>query len=134
VKWSLPIITIKGTVVRLHVTFLLFLFWLAGSSYAHGGMVAGIGALLIFVLLFVCVTLHEFGHILIARRFGVRTPDVTLLPIGGVARIERMPEKPRQEIAIALAGPAVNFVIAGLLIVALGQFPFAEVLPTKVGP
>lgn len=133
-KWSLPIITIKGTVVRLHVTFLLFLFWLAGSSYAHGGMVAGIGALLIFVLLFVCVTLHEFGHILIARRFGVRTPDVTLLPIGGVARIERMPEKPRQEIAIALAGPAVNFVIAGLLIVALGQFPFAEVLPTKVGP
>lgn len=133
-RWSLPIVTIKGTVVRLHVTFLLFLLWLAGAAYTHGGIAEGSSALLFFVLLFVCVTLHEFGHILTARRFGVRTPDVTLLPIGGVARIERIPEKPAQEIAIALAGPAVNLVIAGLLIGALGQPPAAEVLPTKVGP
>jgi len=133
-RWSLPIITIKGTAVRLHISFLLFLMWLAGSAYGQAGLIAGLSALIFFVLLFLCVTLHEFGHILTARHFGVKTPDVTLLPIGGVARIERIPEKPAQETAIALAGPAVNFVIAGLLIALLGQIPATEVLPTDVGP
>lgn len=132
-KWSLPVVTIKGTVVRLHLTFLLFLIWLAGSAYAHSGLAAGVSAIVFFVLLFLCITLHEFGHILTARYFGIKTRDVTLWPIGGVARIERIPEQPLQEIAIALAGPAVNLVIAGLLIIALGQLPAAEILPTDVG-
>ena len=68
-RWSLPIITIKGTAVRLHISFLLFLLWLAGSAYGQAGLTAGLSAFIFFVLLFFCVTLHEFGHILTARNF-----------------------------------------------------------------
>ena len=121
--WSVPIGSVKGTVIRLHFTFLLFFGWILIAAYATAGPGAALGALVFFTLLFASVVLHEFGHILTARRFGVRTPDVTLLPIGGVARLERIPEQPRQELLIALAGPAVNFVIAGLLLLILGGFP-----------
>jgi Zn-dependent protease/predicted transcriptional regulator len=75
---------------------------------------------LFIVLIFACVVLHEFGHILMARRFGIETPDVILLPIGGVARMPRMPEKPTQELAVAVAGPMVNVIIAFLLFLILG--------------
>jgi Zn-dependent protease len=82
--------------------------------------------LLFIVLFFLCVLLHEFGHIFTARAFGVRTPDVILLPIGGVARLERIPERPSQEFLIAIAGPAVNIVIALILILLDSAHPSAD--------
>ncbi|MBX6746795.1 MAG: site-2 protease family protein [Acetobacteraceae bacterium] len=124
--WSIPIGRIKGTEIRLHLTFLLFLLWIGAAYYAQGGREAAIQGVAFMVLLFLCVVLHEFGHVLMARRYGVQTPDITLLPIGGVARLERIPEKPAQELAVALAGPAVNVVIAGLIALALGGVPSPE--------
>ena len=120
-SWSFPIGTVRGTAIRIHLTFLLFLAWIATVHYGRGGAPAAAEGVLFIVLLFPCVLLHEFGHILAARRYGVQTPDVTLLPIGGVARLERIPEEPGQELVIALAGPAVNFVIAGLLYLLVGD-------------
>ena len=114
--WSLKIGSVAGTAVRIHVTFLLFLAWIFGVSYVNGGPQQAWSGLLFLVLLFLCVLLHEFGHIFTARAFGISTPDVILLPIGGVARLERIPEQPSQEFLIAIAGPAVNVVIAGLLV------------------
>jgi Zn-dependent protease len=115
-SWSLNIGKVAGTVVRLHITFVLFLAWIFVSNYASSGATIAWNSLLFVVLLFLCVLLHEFGHIFTARAFGVPTPYVTLLPIGGVAQLECIPEEPWEEFLIAIAGPAVNVVIAGALI------------------
>jgi Zn-dependent protease/CBS domain-containing protein len=116
-SWSLPILRVGGTQLRIHVTFLLLIGWLGFGYYTAGGSAEAASRVLFILLLFLCVVLHEFGHALAAKSFGINTPDITLLPIGGVARLERMPEEPKQELIIALAGPAVNVVIAlGLLI------------------
>jgi stage IV sporulation protein FB len=118
--WSLNIGSVAGTAVRIHLTFLLFLGWIFGAAYASGGSDAAWTSVIFIVLVFLCVLLHEFGHIFTARAFGVQTPDVVLLPIGGVARLERIPEKPREEFLIAIAGPLVNVVIAGVLLLFAG--------------
>lgn len=118
--WSFPVARILGSEVRIHVTFFLLLAWIGFARYAQGGTPAAIEGIVLIVLVFACVLAHEFGHALAARRYGIRTPDITLLPIGGVARLERMPEKPSQEIVVALAGPAVNVVIALVLVLILG--------------
>ena len=125
---SIKLFNVAGTDVRLHPTFLLLLVWIGVVYGMNGGAQAAVYGVVFISLLFVCVVLHEFGHIFAARRFGIRTPDVTLLPIGGVASLERMPEKPSQEIVVALAGPAVNVVIAIVLAVVLG----ARVDPTRI--
>jgi stage IV sporulation protein FB len=109
---------VAGTVVRIHLTFLLFLAWIFAANYAAGGLTTAWNSLAFMLLLFACVLLHEFGHIFTARAFGVTTPYVTLLPIGGVAQLERIPEESGQEFLIAIAGPLVNVAIAGLLILA----------------
>lgn len=133
-SWSFPIGIVKGTVIRIHITFLLFLLWIGAAHYSQGGWPAATEGVVFMALLFLCVVLHEFGHVFAARRYGVRTPDITLLPIGGVARLERIPEKPAQEIVVALAGPAVNIVIAGLLYLVLGGFvPAGSVEPQNAG-
>ena len=111
-QWSFRIGRIAGTDIKIHVTFLALVAWWAYSAYTDGGSGAAVQAVVFLLALFTCVLLHEFGHILMARRYGVRTPDVILLPIGGLARLERMPEEPRQELLIAAAGPAVTLAIA----------------------
>ena len=121
-KWSFQLARIAGIDVRVHVTFFLLLAWFAWAYYIEGGWGAMVVGLSFIILLFVCVVLHEFGHALAARAYGIRTPDITLLPIGGVARLERMPEKPWQEFVVAIAGPAVNVVIALGLYLVLGRF------------
>ena len=115
-KWSWRVGSISGIALYLHATFLLLLAWVAVGEYQRSGSVSSAAAGVAFVVaVFFTVVLHELGHALAARRYGIRTRDLTLLPIGGVARLERMPREPRQEMIVALAGPAVNVVIAILL-------------------
>jgi Zn-dependent protease len=118
--WSFPIARLFGSELRVHVTFFLILIWIGTIGYGQGGMPAAIQNVIFILALFACVVAHEYGHALMARRYGIRTPDITLLPIGGMARLERMPEKPQQEIAVALAGPAVNVLIWAVLMLFLG--------------
>jgi Zn-dependent protease len=125
--WSTRIGTFAGIGVYVHTTFFILLAWVAFAHWQTGHSAGAVLAGVAFILaLFGCVVLHEFGHALTARRFGIRTRDITLLPIGGVARLERMPDDPRQELWVALAGPAVNVTIAAaLFVVVLGTGPFA---------
>src|SRR5438105_13738687 len=129
-RWSFKIGTIAGTRIELHVTFLLFLGWIALSSGAASGRVAdALSAVAGVLLIFTCVLLHELGHATAARRYGIATRDIILLPIGGVARLTRMPDKPSEELVVALAGPAVNVVLAG--IVALLGARFSDVIGAR---
>jgi stage IV sporulation protein FB len=140
-RWTLHIARIAGIEVKMHVTFLLLLAFYGFSFYAQGGMSAAVQGVVFISLVFFCVLLHEFGHALAARRYGIHTPDITLLPIGGLARLDRMPDKPGEELVVAIAGPLVNVGIALLLspFVSLSSLTnpevlerFATGLPTKL--
>jgi Zn-dependent protease len=130
-KWSWKIARLWGIDVFVHATFLLIVGWVAYSYWLQFRSLDAVAGGVLFILaLFACVVLHEYGHALMARRFGVKTRDITLYPIGGVARLERIPEKPIEELWVALAGPAVNVVIAAVL----GAFLLATggSLPTRL--
>lgn len=119
-RWSWKIGRIAGINLYIHATFwllilfILFLYWRQG----HDAVTALWGAIFVMVI-FGCIVLHELGHALVARRYGIKTRDITLLPIGGLARLERMPEEPRHEFWVAVAGLIVNFIIAGAIFVVL---------------
>ena len=133
-SWSFPIGRLFGSQLRVHVTFLLLILFIGASAWAERGAQAALWTTIFILLLFTCVVAHEFGHALMARRFGIFTPDVTLLPIGGLARLERMPENPVQEILVALAGPAVNVVIWAVLslLFGAGEMTGLEVTPATL--
>ena len=119
-KWSWRIGRIVGIDIRIHATFPLIFAWIALIALRGGATPASVlGTLALILAVFGCVVLHEYAHALMARRFGIQTIDITLLPIGGIARLERMPRDPRQELLIALAGPLVNVVLAIILYAAL---------------
>ena len=119
-KWSLKLGRILGIDVYVHFTFLLLLGFVGLAHWmTERSLEAALTGLLFFTGLFACVLLHEYGHALAARKYGIATRDITLLPIGGLARLERMPDKPSQELVVALAGPLVNVIIAAGLFLGL---------------
>ena len=116
-KWQWKLARIAGIDVYMHVTFLIIVGWVAFSSWTEQRTWSAVLSAVFFILLlFAFVVMHEYGHALTARKFGIKTRDITLYPIGGVARLERMPEKPIEELWVALAGPAVNVVVAVVLL------------------
>jgi Zn-dependent protease len=126
-KWSRKIVTIAGIDIHVHATFFLLLLWVGFGYWQMAGTFSAVASGVSFVLaIFVCVVLHELGHALTARHYGIATQHITLLPIGGIAALERMPDDPRQEIWVALAGPAVNVAIAGMLWLAVGHSALIE--------
>ncbi|MGZ4858642.1 MAG: site-2 protease family protein [Candidatus Angelobacter sp.] len=143
-KWSWKLGKFSGISVYMHATFLILIAWIVLTEWGetHSGRAVA-GAVLFILALFACVVAHEFGHALAARRFGIQTNDITLLPIGGVSSLERIPDDPRQELWVALAGPAVSVAIAAALLLIVwitgavghltqigpwGNVPFAEQL------
>lgn len=121
---SLELLSVKGIPIRVHWSFLLIIGYVAYVNYNLSQDPSQVMWAVLFILaLFFCVTLHELGHALAALRYGIRTKSITLYPIGGVAMLERMPDKPVQELVVALAGPAVNVLIAGLVLLGLALSP-----------
>lgn len=121
-RWSISIGRIFGIKFKIHITFFLLLFFIFISVLNEKGIHSAVLATLFICAIFICVLIHEIGHSLIGRRFGKEAKSITLLPIGGVATMEEMPEKPAQEIAMSIVGPLINLAIAGILYLFVGHW------------
>jgi Zn-dependent protease/CBS domain-containing protein len=126
-SWSWRIAKVGGIPINVHWTFLILIAWVLIDAWSHSqDPMTAIASVGFVIVVFGCIVLHELGHALVARHFGINTSDITLLPIGGVARLQRMPDRPSQELQVALAGPAVNVAIAAVLYFVFGVgFPEA---------
>lgn len=137
-KWAWRLGSVAGIALYVHATFFILIAWVALAHWTQGRDLLAAAEAVVFILaLFGCVVLHELGHALTARKYGIRTRDITLLPIGGMARLERMPEEPLQELRVAVAGPAVNVVIAAALFLwlqATGGFEPVSRITLTQGP
>jgi len=121
--WTWNLGHIAGIAIRVHLTLLLLVAWIVLAYALEGaGARASLLGIALVLSVFAIIVVHELGHALVARRFGIRTRDIMLLPIGGIASLERMPERPRQELAVALVGPVINFVLAGVFALVPGTF------------
>lgn len=136
-KYSLYLGNVRGIKISVHWTFLILILWIVFANLRSGSDLSEILWSVGFILvIFLCVILHELGHALAAQQFNISTSDITILPIGGIARLESIPEKPREELIVALAGPAVNLLISAIL------YPFVTFSTTlgeletlnKIGP
>jgi len=137
-SWSLRVLRVNGIPIRIHFTFLLVVAWAVYIGFEDGGAnwLQNVGFMVAFVLLlFLCVLLHELGHSLVAQLFGVKVVDITLLPIGGLARMTKMPDRPYQEFVMAAAGPATNIALAvGLSLVAVAWLGPGQILALALTP
>lgn len=134
-KWALPVGRPFGIRLEIHATFLLILLYIGWKGWTVGGASTAMWAVLLVALLFVCVVLHELGHSVMAMRFGVQVRYIVLFPIGGVAAMSEIPEKPIREFLIAVAGPLVNVVIVLLLRPVTGSFfpdPGLQAFPSDI--
>lgn len=130
--WNWQLGKIAGIRVQMNITFLILLAWVALSGLSSGGALGSLVSVVLSLFVFGVVVLHELGHALAARAFGIPTRDITLTPIGGVARLEGMPRKPIQEVIVAAAGPAVNFALAGLAALFIPVVPASSFLTASL--
>ena len=119
-NWSFRIAQVFGIDIKIHITFFLILILGAFQWGGPAGLTGAVFGVLLMLLLFTCVTLHELGHSVVALRFGIPVREIILLPLGGVAVIGRNPDKPLHELLIAIAGPLVNVIIAIILLLISG--------------
>lgn len=135
-RWAFPLGRLFGIRISVHATFLLLLAWVVISHLATGqGVIGAFDGALLLIAVFATVVIHELSHALVARQFGVKTKGIMLLPIGGVSSLEKIPEKPHQELLVAIAGPATNIVLAvlfaGLVLVTGGTLDPTETLAVR---
>src|SRR5512142_3364427 len=133
--WSFEIARIRGISIKVHVTFFIIVFLFASQWYnmTNGSAAGATFGIILVLLLFLCVTLHELGHSLVAQHYGIPVRQITLLPLGGIAQISKNPDTPLHELLIAAAGPLVNFVIAAILALVLGaEAGLGRLTPTGI--
>ncbi len=131
--WSINLFRVRGIQLAVHASFFVLLAWIAYEGWQLAGWIGVIWSVVTLLTFFTCVVLHELGHSFTAMHFGIGVRRILLMPIGGMAEFEEIPRQPMRELLITLAGPAVNFLIAGILWLVVGLRTDAEYPATAVG-